>query len=479
MRSTRFRALVLDRGWNAYETFDVKFRVARDALAGREREPRLQRVTVSRRSFERWMAGDIKSLPHVHTRRVLEHMFGVRPVELFDSPPDAPTVTRDDANRPVAGPDKRRLLSKALVHCAGSPGILGGDEPSAPTRRPEVERRAFLAAGATGGLAAFGPLELSPLLTPVAPPSLPSRITPREVRQLTDLADGLHGWDNAHGGGGVLELLATHCLRWAVGLLSVDCPGHLRSDFLAAVARLGLVVGATQFDMYRHEQARSAFGLAVECAEVGDHWLLRAKAYSYLARQAIWVGDANAGLTHAERGLEYADRLPATARAMLHTARARAYGKMGRAQETFAAVGAADDAFVRGGRADDTHPLMAYYDEAQHNGDTAHALFDIVVVDGRDPVNAQERFRTAVLEHKPRFARSKTISCTKLASLLMCTGDPREAAAIGHEALEMSGTLSSRRAAADLRELAGFAVRHSKVPETRALREAITSTLQS
>jgi hypothetical protein len=339
-----------------------------------------------------------------------------------------------------------------------------------------VERRAFLATGAIGGLAL---LELGHLLTPVVPPSPPSRITPKEVRQLTDLADGLHGWDNAHGGGGVLELLATHGIRWAVGLLSVDCPAYLRPEFLAAVARLGLVAGATQFDMYHHEQARSAFGLAVECAEVGDHWLLRAKAYSYLARQAIWIGDADTGLTHAERGLVRADRLPATARAMLHTARARAHGKMGHVQETFAAVGAADDAFVRGGHADDSHPLMAYYDEAQHNGDTAHALFDIVVLDGRDPVNAQERFRTAVRTHKPQFARSKTISCTKLASLVMCTGDPREAAAIGHEALEMSGTLTSRRAAEDLRELAGFAVRHSRVPETLALREAITSTVQS
>ncbi|OPC76891.1 hypothetical protein B4N89_45845 [Embleya scabrispora] len=342
-----------------------------------------------------------------------------------------------------------------------------------------MERRVFLATDTWGAIGGLAPPKLNPLLSPAVPPSTPSRITPQEIGQLTELADVLHRWDNTHGGGGVLELLASHCIRWAVGLLAADCPVHLRSAFLAAVARLGLVAGATQFDMCRHEQARSAFGLAVECAEVGDHWLLRAKAYSYLARQAVWIGDAETGLAHAERGLTHADRLPANARAMLHTARARAHGRMGHVREALAAVGAADDAFVPGRLTDDTHPLMAYYDEAQHNGDTAHALFDLVILRGRDPADAQERFRTAVRTHKPQFVRSKTISGTKLASLVMRTGDPREAASIGHKALETGGGLTSRRTAEDLRELAGFASRHAQVPETVTLREAITSTLQA
>ncbi|WP_439681611.1 hypothetical protein [Embleya sp. MST-111070] len=92
MRSTLFRALVLERGWSLYSTFDVKFALARDALAAREREPALHRVTVSKRTFERWLAGDLRSLPHAHTRRVLEHMLGRPAPELFAPTADAPTT---------------------------------------------------------------------------------------------------------------------------------------------------------------------------------------------------------------------------------------------------------------------------------------------------------------------------------------------------------------------------------------------------
>ena len=72
------------------------------------------------------------------------------------------------------------------------------------------------------------------------------------------------------------------------------------------------------------------------------------------------------------------DRFTATERAMLHTARARAFGKMRDVANTLRAVGEADAAFEQSDPAQDP-PWMAYYDYAQHHGDTAHALFDLVV----------------------------------------------------------------------------------------------------
>jgi hypothetical protein len=82
VRDTLFRALVLERGWSLFSTFDVKFALARDVLAAREREPALHRVSVSKRTFERWMAGDVRSLPQAQSCRVLEHMLG-RPVAVL------------------------------------------------------------------------------------------------------------------------------------------------------------------------------------------------------------------------------------------------------------------------------------------------------------------------------------------------------------------------------------------------------------
>jgi hypothetical protein len=360
-----------------------------------------------------------------------------------------------------------------VEHSAGR--MLDTGAPPSSSRSPDsMFRRQFLA---LGSLLALDPVDLSHLLTPTVPSHVPAKITAREIRQLQQIAANVQAWDNAYGGGGLIGQLATNAMQWAVRLLSVPCPPTHRPEFLGAVARLGLVAGASNFDIYRHDDARLAFRVSVECAEEGQHWHLRAKGYSFLARQAIWLGDADNGLTAAEKGLVRSDRLTPSERAMLHTARARAFGKLRNVQGTIAAVGAADDAFAQR-RADDEPPWMAYYDEAQHNGDTAHALWDLAVgIEDYDPAQAEQRFLTAVRGHGPQFVRSKAMSCTKLASLVMKRGDPREAAAIGTTAVALSGELTSLRAADDLRQLGQLAGRHSKVPEALALKESIATAL--
>jgi transcriptional regulator with XRE-family HTH domain len=354
--------------------------------------------------------------------------------------------------------------------------ILGGTTTPTPTGSDPVHRRALLV---LGGLAALAPTDLAGLLTPTTSLPLPTSISPREVRQLLDIASSLQAWDNLYGGGGVVGQFASDAMRWAIGLLSADCSSTLRPHFLAAVARLGLVAGASKFDVCDHQAARTAFRIAVECAEEGKHWHLRAKGYSLLARQAVWINEADDGLTYAEKGLVRSDRLTATERAMLHTARARAFGRLHNLPETLAAVSAADEAFAQRQRQDDP-PWMAYYDEAQHNGDTAHALFDLAIsIEGYDPAQAAQRLHRAIQGHGDAFARSRAISSTKLASLTMRRGDPQEAAALGQRALSLSSGLTSRRTAQDLRELGVLAARHPHVSAAADLRERIAATLQS
>ncbi|KUN38687.1 hypothetical protein [Streptomyces olivochromogenes] len=339
-----------------------------------------------------------------------------------------------------------------------------------------MDRRAFLA---TSGLAAIAPIDLVHLVAPAAPRETPTQIRPREIGQLKSLADVIHRQDNEHGGGGAVRELARGAIMWGASLLSVHCPEPLRPELLASVARLGIVVGASQFDAYAHDDARVSFRLAAECAEEAGEWHLRAKTYSFMARQEIWVGDPDTGLTHAEKGLVRSDRLTATERAMLHTARARAFAKMRDVGNTLRAVGEADAAFEQSDPAQDP-PWMAYYDYAQHHGDTAHALFDLAVHADEDPGQAGRRFEIAVRGHGSAFARSRAISETKLASLVMAKGDdPRHAVVLGHRALDDAGKLTSCRAADDLRELARFAGRYRKLSEASDLRERIAATVRA
>ncbi|MGW5677381.1 hypothetical protein ACWEV4_20250 [Streptomyces sp. NPDC003860] len=335
-----------------------------------------------------------------------------------------------------------------------------------------MDRRVFLSAST---MAALAPLDLARIVAPTAPYELPSTITPVHIDQIVAVASNLSVWDNRFGGGGLVGEMGSRALECAVGLLSVPCPTGLRTELLTAVARLGMVVGATRFDAHAQDDARVAFKVAADCAEEGGNWHLRAKTYSFLARRAVWIGDPDDGLTQAEKGLVRADRITATEQAMLHTARARAFARMRDVQATLSAVGAADEAFARS-RPEEDPPWMAYYDAAQHAGDTAHALFDLALA-GQDPAEAGKRFHSAVRGHGDAYARSRALSRTKLASLVMAKGDPREAAVIGHRALDESGRLTSRRAADDLRELARFAGRHPKVGEATDLRDRIAAAL--
>jgi hypothetical protein len=119
---------------------------------------------------------------------------------------------------------------------------------------------------------------------------------------------------------------------------------------------------------------------------------------------------------------------------------------------------------------------VALPDAAQYNGDSGHALFDLAVI-GRSRDEARTRLTTAVAGHGPAYARSRAIAQTKLASLTMTAGDPVEAATIGNEVLETGGTLRSRPAADDLRELGRYAGRHPKIPEVVELRQRIRKTV--
>jgi transcriptional regulator with XRE-family HTH domain len=335
-----------------------------------------------------------------------------------------------------------------------------------------VERRRFLAAG---GIAALTAGSLLDLITPVQATSPPDVVRPDDIEQVRTAAATLAGWDNHYGGGGIVREAAMAQLRWSAALLECACPSTLRYDLFSTVGRLGIVVGASAFDAYAHDDARRFFTFATACAEEADDWHLRAKAQSFLARQAVWCGEPDKGLTYAELGLARCDRLTATEQAMLHTARARAFAKMGRIKETLAAVGAADDSFARSNPREDP-PWMAYYDEAQHHGDTGHALYDIALR-GYGPAEAARRLRTAVEGHTDAYVRSRAISRTKLASLLMATSDPAEAAAVGNRALDEVGRLRSRRAADDMKELHRLAHRHRQTTDVVELRERITAAV--
>ncbi|MFI6169066.1 XRE family transcriptional regulator [Nocardia sp. NPDC051052] len=339
----------------------------------------------------------------------------------------------------------------------------------------DVNRQDFLRA-ALGVTVTGAAAPLIELLSTIQPTPIPSQVGATEIEQIRTTAREFSSWDHTYGGGLVREAVGAQ-LRYAVNLLNARCSEKHRADLQSAVGFLGHTAGFMAFDAYAHADARSMFRLGWTCAEEAGDWHLRGKVLSSMARQAIWCSNPDDGLTFIELAMVRSDRLTATERAMLHSARARALAKVNRVEEALKAVGQADEEFSHATPANDP-PWMAYYDAAQHSGDTGHALFDLAL-SGRFATEASNRLRAAVEGHTDAFVRSKAISGIKLASLTMATGDPQEAAALGTAALVDAGHIRSRRAADDLRELARLAGTHDKTTEVEELQVHIGTTLAS
>lgn len=339
--------------------------------------------------------------------------------------------------------------------------LSASEEPSEP-----VDRRDFLRTLPVIGM----PATAAGLLEEIQNRALPRSVSTADIAHIRSVARFFNAWDYSHGGTTMRETVSAEVAR-AMRLLSVPCPEHLRPQLFAAVGYLGVVGGALLFDGYEHDLASRVFAFATECAEQADDWHLRAKALSWRARQEAWRGNPDAALTYAELGLVRNDRLTATERAMLHTATARALAKLGRAQDTLRSIGHADDSFAASAPAEDP-PWMAYYDRAQHLGDTGHALFDLAIR-GDQVRLATSRLADAVDGHSDDYVRSRAFSGLKLAELTMRTGDPRQAVTVAETALRDAQTVHSRRVDQVATDLLRASARHRGIREVAHLAHSL------
>lgn len=333
----------------------------------------------------------------------------------------------------------RFTQAEASNHPADRPeGVHPSPVTARRGRTPVPDRRQFLQTlGAVGMGASLDGIVHE--LETLAPPAM---VSEADIARLRSVGEFFSSWSHVHGSEQIGHAVSSEMSR-AAGLLKLSCPPRLRPELLAAVGQLGVATGALLFDSHQHQLADRVLAFATACAEDGGDWHLRAKSLSWRARQAVWVGDAEGALTLAELGLVRRDRLTATEQAMLLTAVARAHGRRGDVDATLQAVGEADEAFARTDPGNDM-PWMAYYDHAQHCGDTGHALAALAV-HGVRVEDTTRRLATAVKEHSDSYIRSRAISGFKLAALTMRTGDPDQAVEVAQAAVgDATGVLSKR-----------------------------------
>ncbi len=306
------------------------------------------------------------------------------------------------------------------------------------------------------------------------PTRIPKTVSATDIEQTRTVTRVFQFWERIYGGGPVRDAVMGQ-LHWSSGLLESTCTDDLSPELHSAVGDLASIAGYIALQAGCYAEARQVSGFALACAEKAGDWHLRAYVLECMATQAIWTGQPDEGLTLIEFALVRADWLTATELTLLHSTRARALATMRRVQETLTAIGTADDHFAHSTPANDP-PFLAHYNAAFLSSGNGTALFDLAVL-GHNPQLATDRLTAAATGHTDASPRANCL--TKLASLTMATGDPLQAVAIGHEALDAAGTIRAPRAADNLRELSRHAATHQQLDEVAHLRHRIATLLVS
>lgn len=340
----------------------------------------------------------------------------------------------------------RRQAFRAVLE-ADTDEELGFVPPGAEQKTGTSPARTFRdlgdAAGSEQTLAAGGVAgEVAVVLGQVRGLSGPATVGEADLLYLRATADLLNSWSNAHGGMAMHATVLAQVTH-ALNLLTADCPPRLYRDRLAAIAQTCVAVGAHLFDGGRHALAGRLLDFATTCAQEAGDWHLRATALAWRARQAVWLGDPDAGLTYAQLGLVRADRLTRTEQAMLHTASAHAHASRGDTAATLSAIRAADETFNHADP-DQDRSWTAGYGGAQHHGETGLAVYELAIR-GSHLQATTTRLTAAVAGYAAEDRRSRAIAGAKLATLTLHAGDPSQAAVIGLAAARDATHVSSRR----------------------------------
>lgn len=418
MRETRFRNLIIARGWARYETFDVKFGLARDALAGREREPELCAIVVAQRTFERWMAGDIKSLPHPQTRRVLEHLLGEPAHTLFAAPTD------EGAAIGVHAPAGATLAA------------LGDPEE----QDVDMHRRQALSTAA-GSLAA------------VAVPAPPDRTRPlaagrrvgrRDLEALRETTATFSRIDQRYGGGhargAVVQYLATDVKTLLEGRFADD---RIRRTAFTTAGELAYLCGWMAFDDGEHKTAERYFEAAIRLAAQADDAPLAGHVLRAMAHQAIDTGKHRRALELAEASVDagrYASATPRE-RALLGVVRARALAVNDRPKAAAAALTRAERD-LDAARPDLPEPdRVFFFGEAGLAHESACALREVGDLRGA----VREFDRSVRTREAGAFTRTHAVTLGYLGAAHAARGEVEHACAVWSRALDaMDGIRSAR-----------------------------------
>ncbi|MEV7088596.1 tetratricopeptide repeat protein [Streptomyces sp. NPDC093085] len=443
-----------------------------------------EHVACDARYVGRVEAGEIRC-PNYAYERVFLHMFpGLTLRDLGFS-------AREDVRGRAARVTSQRRPSPAAAGPAAAPSsaapssaVPSGAVPSGPvpskavpsgetsttsttSEESDVLRRAFITSGpATVMAASLGLGGTSAAAASAAIPA-PRRVGETEVHAVEEAVRRIRLLDDRHGADGLYRS-AAQPLRAAYSLLDAGTTTRRSTAerLYAGAGELSISVGWLAHDSGRFDAARSHYAEALATARIAGDPALEAHAFcntSFLARDA---GQYREAVRAAQAGRRAAARLSSPRLLSLLAlreagGRARLGDRTGCAQ----ALSQAHGYFDRG-PSDADPEWMSFFGEPELEANEAlcHAAL------GDWARAARHAYRAAALQ-QPHFARNLALYRAELAADLARSGAPDEAAAAGHQVLDLLEDVQSSRIHTALAGTVRVLLPQRRLPEVGAFLE--------
>ncbi|GAA3870468.1 hypothetical protein [Streptomyces sedi] len=393
-----------------------------------------ERVSCDARYVGRVEAGEIRC-PNYAYERVFLHMFPGRTLTDLGFAPRQ--TVRGRGARAVPPP-----RAEPIPPTAAPPPPARGREGTPPggrihdTEETDVLRRAFM----TGGPAALASLATLGPAPPVS--AAPRRPGTAEVARVREAVRDIRLLDDQHGAQ-ALYRPAGEALRTAYELLDLGAKRSSVNDELHSnTGELALSVGWLAHDSRRWAEARSYYGEALATARVSGDPALEAHAFCNLAFLARDTGRPREAVRAAQAGARAAEGVGSERlRSLLALREAAGWAGMGERAGARQAIAQAQGAYARGSAAM-TPEWMSFFGD----GEFASLEGQCWALLGDWPRAAECAGRAVrVARSDPHFARNIALYSAELAGFLARSGRPEEAAAAGHQTLDlMSGVRSTR-----------------------------------
>jgi transcriptional regulator with XRE-family HTH domain len=454
-RPTLLRALVAERHWQKFKTFEAQFRRAAKDLADREGEPDLAKLTVSARQWERWYSGDVKTEPYPDACRVLEHMFGYPVQQLLASQETSndqsaeyfagnygygaarslPDMTLIPPGKAQLMPylDELHLLSESSFDSAGArerayDRLVEALSYWADTmKRRELLQVLGWAASAAAAKRLFSGFDASEQMRISQALQAPNRVDGTIIDHIESVLWRLIRQDDALGAQVTLDTVMAQ--RNVVRLILPECPEHLRPRLLSLFSNYSLQAGWLLYDLTDFEGASYYYEHARATAHQAENTELGALVLCTMSHLATWRGQPRVGIDHAVAAQGWAAQTnEPRLRAYAADVTARAFALDGQRAACVRELGTAE-ANLNSHHSEPEQSRMYFYTPGQLAGTQSHCLLQLGDVQGA--IRAGEESLTLV---DPSFVRNLAFTKLFLADAYAAAQEIDQAAGIVGEA---------------------------------------------